>query len=155
MEGDPQAVATANAAAKARAVAAQLGPGAFVLGADTVVAVDGEIFGKPGDAEHAAAMLRRLQGRSHEVWSAIAVAAGGGLQSAAARTTVHFAPADEATIAWYVGTGEWRERAGAYAIQGKGALLVDRIDGDYFNVVGLPITALRERLPEIVQLVTP
>jgi septum formation protein len=139
-QGDPETVALENALRKARAVT-----GDVVLGVDTLVAVDGEIFGKPADAGEAAAMLTRLQGRTHEVWSGIVVAAGQ-VHTETVRTAVTFAAADAAEIDRYVATGEWQGRAGGYAIQGRGAWLVAGIEGDYFNVVGLPVAALRRLL---------
>jgi len=143
--GDPETVARENAVRKAQAVAGDL-----VLGVDTLVALDGEIFGKPADAVEAAAMIARLQGQTHDVWSGIAVVQDGATRVDTERTAVRFAPADEAAIAHYVGTGEWQGRAGGYAIQGAGAWLVDGIEGDYLNVVGLPVNALRRLLPTLL-----
>jgi septum formation protein len=140
-QGDPEAVAAENARRKATAVAGEL-----VLGVDTLVALDGEVFGKPGDAAEAARMLGRLQGRAHDVWSGIALVAAGTLHETTVRTVVRFAPADAAEVAAYVDTGEWHGRAGGYAIQGRGAWLVESVEGDYSNVVGLPIAALRRLL---------
>lgn len=143
--GEPEEVARRNAVMKAEAVA-----GHVVLGVDTLVAVDGEIFGKPGDAAQARAMLGRLQGRAHEVWSGIAVKDGGGTRVLTERTVVRFAAAADEDLARYVATGEWDGRAGGYAIQGVGAWLVERIEGDYLNVVGLPVAALRRLLPGLL-----
>jgi nucleoside triphosphate pyrophosphatase len=146
---DPRALAVENATRKARAVAE---PALPVLGVDTVVVVDDEVFGKPADAEHARAMLARLGGREHEVVSGICVArAGEQPRTAAATTRVRFRALDDALLGWYVATGEWRERAGGYAIQGRGAALVAGIEGDYLNVVGLPVQALLEHLPTLLQ----
>jgi septum formation protein len=142
-DGDPETVARENALRKARAVV-----GETVLGVDTLVALDGEIFGKPQTADEAAAMLTRLQGRVHDVWSGIVVVAAGRTFVDTVRTAVTFAAADAAEIARYVATGEWRGRAGGYAIQGRGAWLVAGVEGDYFNVVGLPVAALRRLLDE-------
>ena len=144
--GDPVAVAEANARLKATAV-----PGALVLGADTVVAVDGDILGKPADAEQARAYLERLAGRDHEVVGGFALAEDGdvvvvGVQ----RTTVTFRPATSELLDWYVGTGEWEGRAGGYAIQGAGAVLVAGVEGDYLNVVGLPLARLLDLVPELL-----
>ncbi len=144
-QGDPEQVALENAVLKADAV-----DGDLVIGVDTLVALDGEIFGKPADADHAAQTLTRLQGRAHEVWSGIAVKDGGTLRSATARTAVRFAAATPQEIDAYVATGEWQGRAGGYAIQGIGAWLVAGIEGDYLNVVGLPVTALRRLLPDLL-----
>jgi len=140
--GDPGTVAEENARRKAAAV-----PGALVLGADTVVALGPEALGKPADAEQARAYLERLAGREHEVVGGIALARDGRvLRSAVERTRVRFRPLDPATLDWYVGTGEWRDRAGGYAIQGAGAALVEGIAGDYLNVVGLPLQRLLKLL---------
>jgi septum formation protein len=148
-DGDPETVAVANAERKARAVATPTNEP--VLGVDTVVVLDGVVHGKPGDAEQARAMLTRLGGRDHSVVSGIAVAEDGVVRTAAATTRVRFRALSAATVDWYVATGEWRERAGGYAIQGRGAALVAEIEGDYLNVVGLPVAALLELLPEILQ----
>lgn len=144
--GDPETVARHNAILKAEAV-----EGERVLGVDTLVAVDGAIYGKPADEDEARATLRILQGREQVVWSGIAVREGSATRHETVATTVVFAPATDAEIDAYVATGEWRGRAGAYAIQGVGAWLVARIDGDYLNVVGLPVTALRRLLPDLLQ----
>jgi septum formation protein len=145
--GDPASVAVENAARKARAVSAR----APVLGVDTIVVLDGAVYGKPADAAAARAMLAVLAGREHEVISGIAVAEGDGeLRTTSATTRVRFRDLTPATLDWYVATGEWRERAGGYAIQGRGAALVAEIAGDYLNVVGLPVAALLELLPGIL-----
>jgi septum formation protein len=111
--------------------------GAAVVGADTIVVVGADILGKPLDAAQAAAMLRRLSGREHEVFTGVAVAYAGAVAAGVGRTTVRFRPLDEATIAEYVATGEPMDKAGAYGIQGFGAVLVEGIEGDYFTVMGL------------------
>jgi septum formation protein len=121
-----------------------------VLGVDTIVVLDGAVFGKPGDASAARAMLDRLSGREHEVVSGICVVEGGEERTACATTRVRFRALDRATLDWYVATGEWEGRAGGYAIQGRGAALVAEIEGDYLNVVGLPVAALLELLPGIL-----
>jgi septum formation protein len=135
-EGDPHVVALENARRKREATVAQ--PGEHVLAVDTLVALDGEIYGKPDDAEHAAQTLRALAGRTHEVVSGVVLDDHATL----AVTHVPFRPLDDAWVDWYVATGEWRQRAGGYAIQGRGAALVRGIAGDYLNVVGLPVAAL-------------
>jgi nucleoside triphosphate pyrophosphatase len=144
--GDPVAVARANAVLKAEAV-----PGPLVLGVDTLVELDGEIFGKPPGAAAARAMLGRLAGRTHQVHSGLALRRDGALHVDVATTAVTFAPAPTAVLEAYVATGEWRGRAGGYAIQGRGALLVEGISGDYLNVVGLPVAALRRLWPQLAQ----
>ena len=117
-------------------------PSALTLGADTLVAVDGDILGKPRDAVQAREYVARLAGRTHQVVGAIALARDGVItDTAVAITQVHFRPASDATLDWYVATGEWQGRAGGYAIQGLGATLVAGIEGDYLNVVGLAARA--------------
>jgi septum formation protein len=143
--GDPAAVAETNARRKASAI-----PGDLVLGADTVVALDGEILGKPRDAAQAREYVGRLNGRTHEVVGAIALARAGTIVATAVEVTrVTFRASDDATLDWYVSTGEWEGRAGGYAIQGQGGALVATIDGDYLNVVGLPLERLRMLLPGV------
>jgi septum formation protein len=138
-DGDPAAVAETNARRKATAIAGDL-----VLGADTVVALDGVIYGKPADAAQAREYLGRLNGRTHDVVGAIALARAGEVVATAVETTrVTFKACDDATLDGYVATGEWDGRAGGYAIQGEGGRLVERIDGDYLNVVGLPLERLK------------
>ena len=135
----------ANALAKARSV-----EGDLVLGVDTAVEVDGRIFGKPRDEAEARRVLRLLEGREHNVWSGLALVGGGRERTTASATEVRFRRLGPEEIDWYVARGEWRERAGGYAIQGRGAALVDRIEGDYFNVVGLPVAELVRLAPELV-----
>lgn len=133
-----------NARAKARAVVERAGvpPGGAVLGADTEVLLEGRALGKPADAAAARRMLAALGGRAHVVETAMVLVSAAGEAGVRDRTTVHVRPLDDAMIDWYVGTGEWRERAGAYAIQGAGAALVERIEGDHSTVVGLGLAAL-------------
>lgn len=141
--GEPDAVTRANALAKAEAVAGNE-PHAPVLGVDTVVTLDGSLHGKAGDAGEAHQLLERLSGRTHEVWSGIALLAKDATRVGTCRTLVRFRRLDAGLLDWYVATREWEERAGAYAIQGRGAALVERIEGDYWNVVGLPVTLFVE-----------
>ncbi len=152
--GDPYEVAAENALRKAQTVGGVAGDGGpVVLGVDTLVALDGRIYGKPPDAAAAAATLRALSGARHTVVSGVALlGAGPAPRCATAATTVRFRALDDATIDWYVAGGEWRERAGGYAIQGRGMALVEAIDGDYANVVGLPVAALLELWPELLAL---
>jgi septum formation protein len=147
--GVPAAVASENALRKALAVASGA-DGETVLGVDTLVATELEIWGKPPHPEAARETLRRLSGRTHTVISGLALVRGGRVQAASASTEVSFRPLTEATIGWYVATGEWEGRAGGYAIQGRGAALVTGIAGDYLNVVGLPVTALLDLWPDLV-----
>jgi septum formation protein len=114
-------------------------PNAVVIGSDTIVVIDGDILGKPTDSAHAAAMLRRLSGRTHTVFTAVAVSHGGRTLSGVESVSVTFRALDDARIAAYVATGEPMDKAGAYGIQGFGATNVERIDGDYFAVMGLPL----------------
>jgi septum formation protein len=135
--GDPRALVVENARRKARSV-----QGHRVLGADTAVVLDGRVFGKPADEGEAATFLRRLSGRTHEVHGGICLRERGDERTGHAVTRVSFRLLEQHELDWYLGTGEWRERAGGYAIQGRGAALVAEIDGDYWNVVGLPVSVL-------------
>jgi septum formation protein len=151
--GAPAAVAQENALRKALAAGAR--EGEIVLGVDTVVAIDLEIWGKPPDADAARETLRTLSGRTHVVVSGIALLrAGGDVKAATASTNVTFRTLDDALIDWYVARGEWHGRAGGYAIQGRGAALVERIEGDYLNVVGLPVATLIHLWPALLDLCT-
>jgi len=142
--GDPAEVAERNARRKATAIRPH--PSRLVLGADTVVALDGTIYGKPADEAQARAYLGALNGRTHEVVGAIALARHGEVEATAVETTkVTFRRRSDDEIARYVATGEWIGRAGGYAIQEEGgSFMVERIDGDYLNVVGLPLDRLKE-----------
>lgn len=142
--GAPADVALAHARGKAGG-AAPGGP-LLVVAADTLVVVDGEIFGKPRDAREAAGMLRRLAGRTHVVHTAYAVVdrAAGRDESGVSSSSVRFRALDDDAIARYVDTGEPMDKAGAYGIQGKGALLVESIAGDFYAVMGLPLARLAE-----------
>ncbi len=144
--GDPEAVALENARRKANAIAADL-PGRRVLGVDTVVALDGELFGKPADHAEATATLTRLAGRTHRVVSGLVLRPDG---ERTAVTRVTFRTLTRAQVARYVAAGEWRGRAGGYAIQERGAGLVEHIEGDYANVVGLPVAALLDLAPDLL-----
>ncbi len=132
---------------KAREVAAQVGEG-MVIGADTVVVLDGEIMGKPDSEEEAFSMLSRLQGRTHTVYTGFAIHdAGSGWETAGYETTaVSIHPMDAGMIRDYIATGEPMDKAGAYGIQGYGAVLIPAIQGCYFNVMGLPLSRLMETL---------
>ncbi|HEY8341508.1 MAG TPA: Maf family protein [Calditerricola sp.] len=135
---------------KARAVAAECSEG-LVIGSDTVVVIDREILGKPRDAKEAEAMLRRLAGRTHRVYTGLAVvdAETGACRVGHSVTAVRMSALTDAEIRRYVATGEPMDKAGAYAIQGIGATLVTHIEGDYFTVVGLPLFLLRRFLGEM------
>ena len=131
---------------KARSVARRHAS-ALVIGADTIVSLGGRLLGKPAGEAEARSMLRGLSGRWHEVLTGICLLdLGSGQQaSAAARSRVHFRRLGAREIEWYLGTGEYRDKAGAYAIQGRAALFIDRIEGCYFNIVGFPVSTF-ERL---------
>jgi septum formation protein len=139
----PGEYAVRVAAEKALAVARRIGPAPrrHVLGADTIVVVDGAVLGKPRDAEHAVRLLERLAGRSHEVITAVAVAASDTLEirTTAVTTRVTMRPATAEELRAYVATGEPLDKAGAYAIQGGGRALIEKVDGSESNVVGLPL----------------
>lgn len=126
---------------KAREVAKKR-PSSLVLGADTIVELEGEIFGKPRDEAHAAQMLRALSGRTHRVYTGVALVSGGHEDAAAELTEVSFRELTEAEIAAYIKTGEPMDKAGAYGAQGLAALFVSGIRGDFFNVMGLPLCLL-------------
>jgi septum formation protein len=120
-----------------------------VLGVDTDVALDGELLGKAAHEAGARERLQRLSGRTHEVLSGVAVIEGSDVRTAVARTEVTFNELDPRTIGLYLASGEWRDRAGAYAIQGLGSILIGAIRGDFSNVVGLPVPALLELIPSL------
>jgi septum formation protein len=147
---DPPATVRENARGKARSVAG-VAAERPVLGVDTEVVVEGRVFGKPDTASEAEAMLEALAGRTHEVVSGICLLTPGWEEVEHEVTRVSFRELDARDLAAYIGTGEWEGRAGAYAVQGRGAALVERIDGDYLNVVGLPaallVRLLAERFP--------
>ena len=128
---------------KAMAVVAKLGTSAagnlVVLAADTTVDVDGEILGKPADEADARRMLRLLSGRTHQVHTAVVAWRIVGLREATVTTDVTFVDLDEQTIDWYIATGEHRDKAGAYGMQGAAGALVERIEGSPTNVIGLPL----------------
>ena len=144
--GNPRSLVIENALKKARAV-----EGARVLGVDTEVHLDGRIFGKPGTQEEAELLLRRLSGRVHEVWGGIALIEGSSERTAAAVTRVRFRLIEAPLMNWYLESGEWRDRAGGYAIQGRGAAFVESIEGDFWNVVGLPVPLLLDLAPGLLQ----
>ena len=148
--GDPAVLARENALRKARA-ARMPGAEEMVLGCDTLVALDGRIYGKPPDESAARATLLALGDATHEVVSGLALLLPGGEERVAlARTIVTFRAIDDALLGWYLQRGEWRGRAGGYAIQGAGAALVRAVDGDYENVVGLPVATLLDICPELL-----
>lgn len=152
LAGEPPAVYVARVArAKAEAIARPAG--AWVLAADTTVTVDGDILGKAADPAEAAAMLRRLAGRAHQVMTAFALAGERAgqpvLREGVVVTDVVFIELDDAAIADYVASGEWQGKAGAYAIQGIGAALVARVVGSVTSVIGLPLAEVLAALREV------
>lgn len=146
-EAEPRHGVRALALDKAARVASRR-PGAVVIGADTLVVLRGARLGKPRDAREAAAILARLHGRTHEVWTGLAVVSGGDRRTAAECTRVSFSRLTPEEIAAYVRSGEPLDKAGAYGIQGLGGQFVRRLEGDYSNVVGLPLARLRAILAE-------
>jgi septum formation protein len=145
-DADPVELVREHARGKARSV----GPHEEcpVLGVDTAVGVDGQSLGKPGNAAEAEAMLERLSGRTHEVVSGLCLITPSWEELHHEVTTVKFRSLTARDLAHYVGSGEWKDRAGGYAIQGLGASLVERLEGDYLNVVGLPAALLVRLLVE-------
>ena len=121
----------------------------IILGADTTVVVDGEILGKPLDDDDAARMLRRLSGRRHDVLTGISLRQGAYEVGRVETTVVDVAPLSDADVAWYVASGEGRDKAGAYAVQGLASRFIRRIEGSYANVVGLPVAAVFELMREM------
>jgi septum formation protein len=146
--GDPLEVVLENARRKAWAAQAD-GP---VLGVDTEVLLSGKVLGKARDEREADAFLRQLSGRTHLVLGGLVLLDHGKERSGVERTAVTFREVDARVRGWYLETGEWRDRAGAYAIQGRGAALVERIEGDFWNVVGLPVPLLLQLAPELLQI---
>jgi septum formation protein len=147
--GEPRRLVAQNALRKARA-ASTAGDEEVVIGCDTIVCLDGVIYGKPAHARAARATLEALSGATHEVLSGLAVLIAGEERCAVARTEVTFRSLDGGLLDWYLGTAEWRGRAGGYAIQGAGAALVRAVHGDYENVVGLPLASLLDIYPELL-----
>lgn len=141
-EGEPSEVVVTNARRKALAGAELVPEADIVVGVDTDVALEGALLGKAGAADEARERLRRLSGRAHEVLSGIAIATASGVRTELVGTLVVFRSLAESEIDAYVDSGEWRDRAGAYAVQGLGSALVERVEGDLSNVIGLPIPAL-------------
>jgi septum formation protein len=127
----------------------KLFPEALVIAADTLVLIDIDIFGKPSDANEAWAMLNKLRGREHKVITGLTIVYGGKIITETETTAVWFRNLSEEDMEAYISTGEYKGKAGAYAIQGYASLFIERIDGDYFNVVGLPLQRLSRMLERI------
>ncbi len=142
----PEALVMELAARKAREVAARCGAEDLVIGADTIVWFEGRVFGKPRSREEAVEMLSRLSGNTHRVYTGLAVARGGAVETACECSDVTFRTLSGEEIRRYVDSGEPMDKAGAYGAQGRGALLVRRIEGDFFTVMGLPLCRLGEML---------
>lgn len=121
-----------------------------MLGVDTIVTLAGRIYGKPDGIEDARATLGALSGHRHAVLSGVCLIQAGLVRTAVSSTLVELRALDDRLLEWYLATGEWASRAGAYAIQGRGAALVQSIEGDYLNVVGLPVATLLELAPEVL-----
>lgn len=140
---EPKDLAVENAKIKAQTVAKQ-NPDAIVIGADTIVVLDGEIFGKPADASGAEKMLSRLAGKKHEVITGLAICAGGAIFTAYEVTEVYFGDMTAEEIKEYVATGEPLDKSGSYALQGGATKFIEKINGDWANVVGLPVYRLKK-----------
>lgn len=149
LPGESGRAAAARLAREKAAAAAALHPGAWVLAADTLVLIDGAILGKPRHDPEAAEMLRRLSGRKHVVVTAVSLLRDAGPGSEAVEESrVRMAPLDEEEIRWYIATGEPRDKAGAYAVQGLGARFIESVDGSFSNVMGLPARTVYRLLRE-------
>lgn len=140
---NPKTLAIENAKIKAKSVAAK-NPGAIVIGADTIVVLNGKIFGKPADFKGAEEMLANLSGKMHEVITGVAICAGGKIFTAAEVTEVYFGDMTAEEIREYVATGEPLDKSGSYALQGGATKFIEKIHGDWSNVVGLPVYRLRK-----------
>lgn len=145
---EPHRLVETISAEKARAVRAQVGNDPVVIAADTVVALDGQLLGKPHDQADAHRMLTALQGRHHQVYTGFTVLRGEKMVTRSEETEVVFRGLTAEEIGQYISTGEPMDKAGAYGIQGYGAMLVEGVRGDYFNVMGLPVCALGQALKE-------
>jgi septum formation protein len=149
-EGDPPEVVLENARRKAEAVAGPAPGRAVVLAADTEVVLDGRVLGKAADEDRARGYLERLSGRTHTVLGGLVIRTRSGEQrSGVAASEVTFKRLEADVVDLYLASGEWRDRAGAYAIQGLGSILIERLEGDFSNVVGLPVPLLLELAPEL------
>lgn len=145
-DGSPEEIARLNARSKAEAVARSLDEEACVIGADTIVVLDGKVYGKPADALDAKRMLGELSSRTHQVITGVCIVNGNLSETFAETTNVMFKQLSGEMIDAYVATGEPLDKAGAYGIQGLGGELVEHVDGDYDNVVGLPVERLQRAL---------
>ena len=146
---DPASLVEQLSLRKASAVAQRADEGDLIIAADTVVVLDGAVLGKPADEREAFAMLSALSGNRHYVYTGVTVLRGGQTLTAHECTTVTFREVEPHEISSYIATGEPMDKAGAYGIQGLGALLIRRIEGDYYNVMGLPVYRLGRMLAEL------
>ena len=145
----PEEIVLALAGDKAAEVAEHCAPENVIIAADTIVWLEGELLGKPRSEEDAVRMLRELSGRSHEVWTGVCVLRGGEKLLGAERTLVRFRRLEESEILAYIATGEPMDKAGAYGAQGLASLFVEGIEGDFFNVMGLPLCRLGKMLGKL------
>ena len=145
---DPGGLVEALSRQKALEISASADPEDLIIAADTVVAVDGQVLGKPHSIQQAHEMLSALSGREHIVYTGVTVCRGGQILTQHEATAVRFRPLTAQEIDAYIATGEPMDKAGSYGIQGRGALLVEGISGDYFNVVGLPVCRLGRMLTQ-------
>ena len=149
----PDELVRLHARIKAQAVAAEVQPGDIVIGADTIVVLAGKVYGKPESVATAESMLAELSGRTHSVWSGVAVFCQGRCLVDAVETRVTLAQLSKEQIRRYVATGEPLDKAGAYGVQGPGGVFVERIEGNYFNVIGLPLPMLYQMLIDAGEVV--
>ena len=145
-DGDPYDEVADVSRRKAAAVRPLCGDDDIIVAADTIVVLDGTVMGKPRDFEDAVDMLRRLSGREHHVMTGVTVCRGGRTETKTVVTAVRFRPLAEAEIRAYVATGEPMDKAGAYGVQGLAAIFIEGLDGDFYNVMGLPVCTLAEML---------
>jgi septum formation protein len=156
-DGEPEELVVDNARRKADVGLRDAGDGAVALGVDTEVVLHGRVLGKAADADEARAHLETLSGRTHEVLSGVVLLGPkppdgeAKERSGVARSQVTFRELDAAALDLYLDSGEWRDRAGAYAIQGLGSILIERLEGDFSNVVGLPVGLLHDLAPELFE----
>ena len=149
-EGDPRDLVVENSRWKAAAVATSVKPGTLVIAGDTEVAVDGRVLGQPKDEAEARSHLELLSGREHEVLGGLALLGAGDPRDGVEVSVVRFRDLDPPLFEAYLASGEWRGRAGSYAIQGLGSALVASVEGDVSNVIGLPVALLLRLAPELV-----
>jgi len=145
-DGDPYEEVAAVSRRKAEAVRPRCDADDVIVAADTIVVLDGSVMGKPRDPEDAVRMLQRLSGREHHVMTGVTVICGGRVRTKTVVSAVRFRPLLEEEIRAYVATGEPMDKAGAYGVQGLAAIFIERIEGDFYNVMGLPVCTLADML---------